>query len=111
MNKLQRIRSDRPLFVTLNPVTPPAPELTFARLAYDHPQFDAAALAAQKEVARLQGHDRIWFAGAWTGHGFHEDGLASGLDVAARLGCPAPWLTSPAPARPAPVLEPARAAA
>ncbi|NWG54586.1 MAG: FAD-dependent oxidoreductase [Hydrogenophilaceae bacterium] len=111
MNKLQRIRRDRPLFVTLNPAAAPAPELTFARLVYDHPQFDAPALAAQAQIARLQGRDRIWFAGAWTGHGFHEDGLASGLAVAARLGAPAPWSKAPAPPQPAPALEPARAAA
>ncbi|MBI1188773.1 MAG: FAD-dependent oxidoreductase [Alphaproteobacteria bacterium] len=111
MNKLQRIPRDKPLFVTLNPTTPPDPALTFARLVYDHPQFDSDALAAQAQIERLQGHDRIWFAGAWTGHGFHEDGLASGLGVAARLGAPAPWLHTPAPPRAAPALEPARAAA
>jgi len=108
MNKLQRIDRGKPLFVTLNPAAPPKDELTFARFAYDHPQFDAAALAAQAAIERLQGHDRIWFAGAWLGHGFHEDGLRSGLTVAHKLGAPAPWAKLPHAARPpTPVLAPA----
>jgi predicted NAD/FAD-binding protein len=40
------------------------------------------AIAAQKRVAELQGRHNTWFAGAWTGYGFHEDGLKSGLAVA-----------------------------
>lgn len=91
MNKLQDIDPARPLFVTLNPVEPPAPEKTFARLTYNHPQFDAAALRAQSILRGLQGQDGIWFAGAWLGYGFHEDGAASGLAVAQALGASAPW--------------------
>ena len=50
---------------------------------YAHPVFDAAAVRAQAALGALQGRRRTWFAGAWTGYGFHEDGLSSGL-VAAR---------------------------
>ena len=91
MNKLQGIDPAKPLFVTLNPPFAPKPELTFAQFNYQHPQFDTAALAARKRLNDIQGVRRTWFAGAWTGHGFHEDGLLSGISVAARLGCPAPW--------------------
>jgi predicted NAD/FAD-binding protein len=91
MNRLQNIDYDKPLFVTLNPPFEPRPELTFARFNYEHPQFDGPALAARKRLDEIQGVRRTWFAGAWTGHGFHEDGLLSGISVAARLGCPAPW--------------------
>lgn len=94
MNKLQNIDPSRPLFVTLNPPTPPASDKTFARIAYDHPQFDAAALRAQSVLRGLQGRDRLWFAGAWLGYGFHEDGLSSGLAVVRALGGDAPWLTT-----------------
>jgi uncharacterized protein len=65
--------------------------LTFARLAYDHPQYDRAALAAQGKLDTIQGVRRTWFCGAWTGHGFHEDGLRSGLAVAETLGATIPW--------------------
>ncbi len=91
MNRLQNLPADKPTFVTLNPPAPPEPELTFGRYEYEHPQFDAAALAAQAEIKALQGHDRLWFAGAWLGNGFHEDGLRSGLEVAHQLGAHVPW--------------------
>ncbi len=91
MNRLQAIDESKPLFVTLNPPFEPRPELTFGRFSYDHPQFDMPALEAKRRLHEIQGVRRTWFAGAWTGHGFHEDGLSSGISVAARLGCPAPW--------------------
>ena len=97
MNALQGIPADKPLFVSLNPPIEPQPELTFARMSYAHPQFDPAAIAAQKRLDSIQGRDRIWFCGAWTAYGFHEDGLASGLAVAARLGGVAPWAASALP--------------
>jgi predicted NAD/FAD-binding protein len=53
--------------------------------SYSHPLFDQAAIDAQKKLPSLQGDRHTWFAGAWTGHGFHEDGLSSGLAAAARL--------------------------
>ena len=43
----------------------------------------------------IQGRQRVWFAGAWTGFGFHEDGLVSGLHVAEALGGVIPWRTVP----------------
>lgn len=91
MNALQRLDADRPLFVTLNPPEPPAPELTFGVFSYDHPQYDAAAIAAQKQVHTIQGRNRTWFCGAWMGFGFHEDGLAAGLQVAESIGARLPW--------------------
>jgi predicted NAD/FAD-binding protein len=91
MNALQHIDADKPLFVSLNPPFEPDAALTFARFTCDHPQFDAAAFAAQKRLDGIQGADRTWFCGAWTGYGFHEDGLRSGLDVAERLGGTVPW--------------------
>ena len=52
---------------------------------YDHPGFDLAAVAAQRRVPELQGRTHVWYCGAWTRYGFHEDGLASGLAVVAGL--------------------------
>ncbi len=91
MNALQHIDADKPLFVSLNPPFEPEPALTFARFNCDHPQFDAAAFAAQSRLDDIQGIDRTWFCGAWTGYGFHEDGLRSGLAVAEKLGGRVPW--------------------
>lgn len=91
MNALQSIDHDYPLFVTLNPPKPPREELIFRRFNYAHPQFDAAAFDAQGRLDEIQGANRTWFCGAWTGYGFHEDGLRSAVDVAERLGAKIPW--------------------
>ena len=64
-----------------------------AEYDYDHPVLDLAAIRAQAAVPTLQGQRNTWFAGAWMGYGFHEDGLKAGLAVAeglrARLSSPA----------------------
>jgi uncharacterized protein len=95
MNRLQGIDQDKPLFVTLNPPFAPAPELTFGKYVCDHPQYTTAAFAAQKRLGEIQGRRHTWFCGAWTGYGFHEDGLRSGLAVAEALGAIAPWRPAP----------------
>jgi len=91
MNKLQNIDLAKPVFITLNPETPPSPGLTFRTYAFDHPQFDAASEAGVRSIKRLQGQNGLWFAGAWMGRGFHEDGLKSGLAPALSLGGKVPW--------------------
>ena len=91
MNGLQAIDPARPLFVSLNPKTAPDPDLTFGVYDYDHPQFDSTSLAAQRQFHRIQGRGGVWYAGAWLGYGFHEDGLTSGLRVALALGGELPW--------------------
>ena len=93
MNVLQDLPRQTPIFVTLNPPRAPDPSLTFGRFVYDHPQFDSAAMAAVQNLGSIQGARRTWFAGAWTGYGFHEDGLRSGLTVAEALGAAPPWTT------------------
>ncbi len=92
MNCLQGIDAACPLFVSLNPTVEPRRELVFGEWSYAHPQFDAAALSAQMRLGEIQGSRNTWFAGAWTGYGFHEDGLRSGLDAAEALGATIPWL-------------------
>jgi predicted NAD/FAD-binding protein len=91
MNRLQNIDRACPLFVTLNPTEPPDPALTFQRIEYAHPLFTRAAMAAQRLFNRVQGQRGLWFAGAWQGYGFHEDGLRAGLRAALALGGRVPW--------------------
>ena len=86
MNLLQNIDERFPIFVTLNPHRPPNEECFIKSFEYEHPIFDHAALNAQKSLWTLQGANRTWFCGAYFGHGFHEDGLQSGLAVAEALG-------------------------
>ncbi len=91
MNRLQNLPIATPLLVTLNPLRPPAPDLVLRRLSYRHPQFDTAAMQAQTRLHEIQGRDRIWFAGAWTGWGFHEDGIGSAVRIATNLRCAPIW--------------------
>jgi predicted NAD/FAD-binding protein len=91
MNRLQNLDSRTPLFVSLNPGREPQPGLVHRRVEYSHPQFDLAAVDAQRKIASIQGRDHTWFAGAYLGYGFHEDGLQSGFNVAAALGSPPAW--------------------
>jgi len=85
MNELQGLEGP-PLFVSLNPAREPDPSLILGEWDYEHPVFDAAAVAAQAELWSLQSRRNTWFAGAWFGAGFHEDGLQAGLAVAEQLG-------------------------
>ncbi len=91
MNALQNIDRRMPVFVTLNPETPPREDMTFGRFTYAHPQYTAGAVAAQAALPDIQGRNKVWFCGAWTGYGFHEDGLLSGLTAAETLGATVPW--------------------
>ena len=91
MNRLQGIDENKPLFVSLNPPFEPDPALTFGKYMCEHPQYNAAAFAAQKQLDDIQGRRHTWFCGAWTGYGFHEDGLRSGLAIAEALGATVPW--------------------
>ena len=95
MNRLQNLETARPVFVSVNPLRQPRGGST--TFHYAHPLFDRDAIDAQGVLPQLQGKNRTWFAGAWSGYGFHEDGLRSGLEVAAALGAPAPWGVAPKP--------------
>jgi predicted NAD/FAD-binding protein len=91
MNRLQNLPGDCQVFVSLNPHTEPDPASVIDDILYEHPQFDAVSATGQTDLGFIQGRNRTWFAGAYCGYGFHEDGLQAGLTVAAELGSPAPW--------------------
>ena len=115
MNRLQGIPDTHPLFVTLNPIREPDPAKVFRRERYEHPVFDAAAIAAQATLWSLQGVRDTWFCGAYFGAGFHEDGLQAGLAVAEQLGgVRRPWSVADESGRihvgPSPVLRSREAA-
>jgi uncharacterized protein len=92
MNLLQNLKSDTDYFVTLNPIKAIEPAKIIKTVCFEHPLFDARALAAQSQFKAIQGQNRAWFCGAYLGSGFHEDGLQSGLLVAEALsGKARPW--------------------
>ena len=91
MNKLQNINNKTPLFLSLNPVHLPNEGSIFKVIDYEHPVFDSKSITALKFLDEIQGLNNTWYCGAWSGNGFHEDGLNSSLKVANKLGIKALW--------------------
>lgn len=85
LNRLQPLPTPVPVIVSLNPGRPIAPQTVIGEYEYAHPVFDLAAIRAQGQVPALQGRQNTFFAGAWMGYGFHEDGLKAGLQAARAL--------------------------
>jgi predicted NAD/FAD-binding protein len=91
LNQLQRLDTQTPVIVTLNPIHEPHPESVFAKFEYEHPVFDQKAIDTQRDLSHIQGKNKVWFAGAWTGYGFHEDGLKSALRVMQHFDVSPAW--------------------
>ncbi len=86
MNELQSLAAPEELIVSLNRDSDIDPSRVLRRLQYRHPHQTVASVASQARKAEIQGVNNTWFAGAGWGHGFHEDGLRSGVEVAQQLG-------------------------
>ncbi len=92
MNRLQHLPVETPVMVTLNPYRDVAPDHILGSFDYEHPIFDRAARAARDRLMHIQGAQQTWFAGAYMGNGFHEDGIQAGLAVAEMIsGTERPW--------------------
>lgn len=85
MNLLQNIGNEKDYFVTLNPNRKIDPSKIIKKMLFDHPKFDDAALKAQNKIIEIQGKRGFWFAGAYLGFGFHEDGIQAGLCIAENI--------------------------
>lgn len=92
INRLQPLPWTTPVLVSLNPVREPAPDTIHGEFHYAHPVFDGAAVEAQDRLHEIQGQRHVWFAGAWTRNGFHEDGLSSARAVVDQMS--ARWHTA-----------------
>jgi uncharacterized protein len=86
MNRLQSLRAERELCVTLNRTAEIAPDKVIGTISYAHPVYTSRGVAAQSRVAEISGRNRTHFCGAYWGWGFHEDGVVSALRVAERFG-------------------------
>ena len=90
MNRLQPLPTRTDVFVTLHGEEGLDPALVQARMDYEHPRYDLAAIRSQARWEEVSGpashHGRTHFAGAYWAYGFHEDGLNSGIQVARALG-------------------------
>lgn len=106
MNQLQKLDTETQYIVSLNPPRPPRAGSVLYQTRYEHPLYTPATIAAQNRLHEIQGRNRVWWAGAWTGYGFHEDGFKSGLRAVAGIdaACLPEWASGVRDeARPAPV--------
>ncbi|HSH05096.1 MAG TPA: FAD-dependent oxidoreductase [Anaerolineae bacterium] len=86
MNSLQNLDTPTPYLVTINPQQPVQPDKIIQTIPYAHPAYSLASLTARQQLSQLNGQRHTYYCGAYFGYGFHEDGLKSGVDVAAQLG-------------------------
>ena len=94
MNELQGINSPKPILLSLNPKILPNPDLIYGQYSYSHPILDNKAINIQKKLSSIQGKNNLWFCGAWTGFGFHEDGVKSAVEIANSHNIDLPWFQS-----------------
>ena len=94
MNELQGINSSKPILLSLNPKILPNPDLIYGQYSYSHPILDNNAIKIQKKLSSIQGKNNLWFCGAWTGFGFHEDGVKSAVEIANSHNIDLPWFQS-----------------
>ena len=92
LNLLQPLPFTQDVIVSLNPLGEIDPSQVIGEYDYAHPVFDLPAIRAQTQMSQLQGQQHTWFAGAWMGYGFHEDGFKAGRDAAQNLLASAPTL-------------------
>ena len=82
INRLQPLPFSQDVVVSLNPVRAIDPSKVLGAYDYAHPVLDLGAIKAQSQLPSLQGQQNTWYAGAWMGYGFHEDGFKTGRDAA-----------------------------
>ena len=86
MNRLQKLHTSKPYFVTLNPISPIPDKYVIKEIDYTHPQYSFEAFASQKDLAMLNGEQNTFFCGSYFGYGFHEDGARSAVEVGKKFG-------------------------
>jgi uncharacterized protein len=86
MNRLQSLKADRELCVTLNRTAAIDPQQVIRTIPYAHPVYTPEGVHAQGRYAEISGRNRTHYCGAYWGWGFHEDGVRSALAVGAHFG-------------------------
>tara|TARA_B100000427_G_C15103329_1_gene418149 strand:- start:239 stop:544 length:306 start_codon:yes stop_codon:yes gene_type:complete len=89
MNNLQKLKSKKQYFVTINPEK--VPETIHNKIIFTHPKFNLKTMKFQKKLKELQGVDNTFFCGAYHGYGFHEDGIQSAAYISKMLSVDIPW--------------------
>ena len=81
LNKLQNLKIDKDIFLTINPFREIPEEKIFKKVKFTHPYYDSDALSNQNNLNKIQNKKNILFCGSYFGYGFHEDGIKSSIDM------------------------------
>ena len=85
MNLLQDLKINKNIFVSINCDDKIKKDKIIKKIKYSHPVFNSKMQDLEKKITKIQGLNGIWFAGAWQGYGFHEDGLKSTLRIVKKI--------------------------
>ena len=79
LNKLQNLKIDKNIFLTLNPYFEIDNDMILKKVEFTHPYYNQEALSSQKNLSTIQNKKNILFCGSYFGYGFHEDGIKSSI--------------------------------
>ena len=81
LNQLQNLKTDKNIFLTINPFVEIASDKIYNKIDFTHPYYDEKALQNQSNLKTIQNKNNTLFAGSYFGYGFHEDGIKSSIEM------------------------------
>jgi predicted NAD/FAD-binding protein len=81
LNQLQNLKTDKNIFLTINPLVEIASDKIYHKIDFTHPYYDEKALQNQSNLKTIQNKNNTLFAGSYFGYGFHEDGIKSSIEM------------------------------
>ena len=81
LNQLQNLKTDKNIFLTINPFAEIALDKIYHKIDFTHPYYDEKALQNQSNLKTIQNKNNTLFAGSYFGYGFHEDGIKSSIEM------------------------------
>jgi len=85
MNSLQKVSRKKDYFVSIDDPGTVRPDRILKTITYEHPLYTPQAAAAQRELASLNENGPVYFCGSYFRYGFHEDALASAIQLCERI--------------------------
>ena len=81
LNQLQNLKTDKNIFLTINPFVEIASDKIYHKIDFTHPYYDEKALQNQSNLKTIQNKNNTLFTGSYFGYGFHEDGIKSSIEM------------------------------
>lgn len=86
INNLQKLKNtSKNYFVSINPSKKIQSDKMIYETNLSHPLFENSTIKDQESLKKINGQNNIFFAGAYLGYGFHEDGIKSAIEACKKL--------------------------